>query len=116
GAAVIADRNKRNLGFDPIEAPPPAKTFSFSPAAAPTASDEDFQREIIDFDSESPAGLQFLSFTTATGLSRFTEIPWPARLAPKTGPKPRRKGNAPLPQADDPRIPFEGLPGRTANL
>jgi hypothetical protein len=87
---VITDRNKRNLGFDPIEAPPPAKTFSFSPAAAPTASGEDFQREIIDFDSESPAGLQFLSFTTATGLSRFTEIPWPARLAPKTGPKPRR--------------------------
>ena len=90
---------ERNLGFDPIATPPPPATFAFEPAAT-AATIEDFQREIIDFDSESPAGLQFLSFTTATGLSRYTDIPWPKRLAPRTGPKPRRGGDAPLPRAD----------------
>jgi len=31
GASVIADRNwvKRTLDFDPIDAPPPARTYSF---------------------------------------------------------------------------------------
>ena len=78
---------ERNLGFDPIEMPPPASTFAFS-RAAQTSDPEDLQREIIDFDSASPAGLQFLAFTTATGLSRYVDIPWPAGLAPKTGPSP----------------------------
>src|ERR1700688_1122927 len=92
---------ERNLGFDPIAAPPPAETFAFARAAVTkTAKTEDFQREIIDFDSESPAGLQFLSFSTATGLSRFTDIPWPRGLAPQTGPKPRRSSSSPLPRAD----------------
>jgi len=90
---------ERNLGFDPIAVPPPAAAFAFKPAVK-AARIEDFQREIIDFDSESPAGLQFLSFSTATGLSRYTEIPWPKKLAPKTGPKPNRAGNSPLPRAD----------------
>jgi len=98
---VIADRQwiKRNLGFDPVDSPPPLAAFAHGPAAAKDASAEDIQREIIDFDSESPAGLQFLSFTTATGLSRFADIPWPAKLAPKTGRKPRG-GNRALPKAD----------------
>jgi hypothetical protein len=61
---------------------------------------EDFQREIIDFDSASPAGLQFLAFTTATGLSRYIDVPWPKGLSPKTGAKPKRSGNSPLPRAD----------------
>jgi nucleoside phosphorylase len=90
---------ERNLGFDPIATPPPLATFAFKRAAT-AAKIDDFQREIIDFDSESPAGLQFLSFTTATGLSRYTDIPWPKRLAPRTGPKPRRGGEFPLPRAD----------------
>lgn len=91
----------RNLGFDPIETPPPADTFAVARAAVGAAATvEDFQREIIDFDSESPAGLRFLSFTTATGLSRFTEIPWPKGLAPTTGPKPRGGTGAALPRAD----------------
>jgi nucleoside phosphorylase len=47
-----------------------------------------------------PAGQQFLAFSTATGLTRFTDIPWPKGLAPKTGPKPSRRGNGPLPRAD----------------
>jgi len=87
----------RNLGYDPIATPPPANTFSFEPAAK-AATLDDLRREIIDFDSQSPAGLQFLAFTTATGLSRFTEIPWPKGLAPKTSAKPG--GAGPLPQAD----------------
>ena len=90
----------RNLGFDPILTPPPVTTFAFKRAATKVARPEDFQREIIDFDSESPAGLQFMSFSTATGLSRFTEIPWPKGLAPKTGPRPRGGRYSPLPRAD----------------
>jgi hypothetical protein len=49
---------ERNLGFDPIATPPPETTFA-SPRAAKAATPENFQREIIDFDSESPAGLQW---------------------------------------------------------
>ena len=90
----------RNLGFDPISEPPPATTFAFKRAAAKVSKPEDFQREIIDFDSESSAGLQFMSYSTATGLSQFTDIPWPKGLAPKTGSKPRGGRNSPLPRAD----------------
>ena len=98
---------ERNLGFDPISKPPPLETFNVKRVAtahikraAVAATPEDFQREIIDFDSESPAGLQFMAFSTATGLSRYTDIPWPKGLAPKTGPKPNRASNGPLPRAD----------------
>ena len=37
---------ERNLGFDPIDMPPPASTFAFS-RAAQTSDPEDLQREII---------------------------------------------------------------------
>lgn len=99
---MIADRDwvVRNIGFDPIARPAPASTFAFAAAARPSSTAEDFQREIIDFDSEAPEGREFLAFTTATGLSRFTDIPWPAGLAPKTGPKPSGAGAGPLPRAD----------------
>jgi nucleoside phosphorylase len=90
---------ERNLGFDPIGRPAPAATFAFAPAGK-AATVEDFQREIIDFDSEDAAGLQFLSFTTATGLTRYTDVPWPKGLAPKTGAKPKGSGAGPLPHAD----------------
>jgi hypothetical protein len=90
---------ERNLGFDPIATPPPDATFA-SARAAKAATPEDFQREIIDFDSESPAGLQFMSFTTATGLSRYTDVEWPKGLAPKTGRAPSGGSNSPLPHAD----------------
>ena len=98
---MIADRAwvQRNLGFDPVSTPAPASTFAFTAAVHPSAP-EDLQREIIDFDSEAPAGKEFLAFTTATGLSRFTEIPWPKGLAPKTGPTPRAKAGSALPRAD----------------
>jgi Phosphorylase superfamily len=99
---MIANRAwvQRNLGFDPISRPAPATTFSFSKAAAPRSTPEDLQREIIDFDSEAPAGQAFLAFTTATGLSRFTDIPWPSGLAPATFKKLKGKGSSPLPKAD----------------
>lgn len=99
---MIIDRAwmQRNLGFDPIARPAPDSTFAFTKAAHPRSTPEDLQREIIDFDSEAPAGMAFLAFTTATGLSRFTDIPWPKGLAPKTGTKPSGSGSGPLPRAD----------------
>jgi len=94
---------ERNLGFDPIATPPPDATFA-SARAAKAATPEDFQREIIDFDSESPAGLQFMAFSTATGLSRYTDVEWPKGLAPETGRAPSGSSNSPLPRADVRRI------------
>jgi hypothetical protein len=91
---------ERNLGFDPIKVRAPATTFAFKPAAKPGAAPEDLQREIIDFDSDGPEGLAFLAFSKATGLSRFTEIPWPKNLAPKTDATARKGANGALPKAD----------------
>src|SRR5215470_8374391 len=99
---MIFDRAwlERNLGFDTIAMPAPNSTFAFAKEAKPSSTPEDLGREFIEFESEAPAGREFLAFTTATGLSRFTDIPWPKGLAPQTGPKPRRKSNSPLPRAD----------------
>ncbi|WP_369720221.1 hypothetical protein AB8Z38_23840 [Bradyrhizobium sp. LLZ17] len=90
---MLADRKwvERNLGFDPITTPPPRQTFvvkriadaAVTKTAKVTA--EDFQREIIDFDSESSEGREFLAFSTATGLSRFTDIPGPRDWRRKPG-------------------------------
>lgn len=91
---------KRNLGFDPSVTPVPAETFSFAKAAKPVSTPEELQREIIDFDSEAPEGREFLAFTTATGLSRFTEIPWPKGLAPKPDATARKGKSGSLPTAD----------------
>jgi nucleoside phosphorylase len=99
---MIADRAwvRRNLGFDPVEQPAPDSTFAVAKAAQPDASLDDIQREIIDFDSEAPSGKEFLAFTTATGLSRFTDISWPAKLAPTTAKTAGGTGAGPLPKAD----------------
>ena len=40
-------------------------------------------------------GKEFLAFSTATGLSRYTDIPWPEGLAPKTGKRPAGVSAAP---------------------
>ena len=98
---MVVDSNwvARNLGFNPQKFPAPASTFAFE-AAARSKSTEDLQREIIDFDSEAKPGREFLAFTTATGLSRFTDLPWPPALAPKTGPAPKGRNGDPLPGAD----------------
>jgi nucleoside phosphorylase len=90
---------ERNLGFDPVARPAPASTFAFT-AAARSSSVDDLQREIIDFDSEAPEGREFLAFTTATGLSRYTDVPWPKGLEPKTGRAPRGRTDSSLPNAD----------------
>jgi len=90
---------ERNIGFDPIAVPAPASTYAFA-AAAKSSSNEDLQREIIDFDSEGPDGRAFLAFSTTTGLSRFTDLTWPRGLAPKTGTAPRGGAGSPLPRAD----------------
>jgi len=96
-----ADRKwvERNLGFDPIATPPPHNTFEFADAAT-SSEPEDLQREIIDFDSEAPAGREFLAFSTATGLSRYVDVPWPKGLQPKTAASLNRSSNSPLPSAD----------------
>src|ERR1700736_2987621 len=98
---MIVDRAwaERNLGFDPITKPAPSSTFAFGPAVH-SPSDANLQGEIIDVDSEAPAGRKFLAFTTATGLSRYTDVPWPRGLAPKTGKAPGARINGTLPPGD----------------
>jgi purine-nucleoside phosphorylase len=99
---MIVDRKWaiQNLGFDPIATPAPQKSFAVPDAAVVGAGKEDLEREIIDFDSEGPEGAAFFAFSTATGLSRFTDIPWPRGLAPKIGTKPKGNRGSPLPMAD----------------
>lgn len=99
---MIADRAwmKRNLGFDPYVISPPPSTFANAAAAKPSATPEDFQREIIDFDSEAPQGTGFLNFSAATGLSRFEDIPWPRGMVPKTASSPGKGPGGALPAAD----------------
>jgi hypothetical protein len=99
---MIANRAwvKRNLGFDPIAVPAPEATFAFKGAAKSSAGPEDFQREMIDFDSEGAEGREFFAFSTATGLSRFADIAWPKNLAPQPDPKARRGRSGALPKAD----------------
>ena len=86
---------KRNLGFDPIATPPPTTTFATAVASTKAATPEDLQREIIDFDSESPQGAAFFTFSTATGLSRYTDIPWPGAAPGRTPSLERALGRAP---------------------
>ena len=57
--------------FNPSLTSAPDSTFAFKKAVQPGATTEDFQREIIDFDSDGPEGMAFMAFTTATGLSRL---------------------------------------------
>jgi hypothetical protein len=99
-ATVGRDWVERNLGFDPVKTPPPKESFATTAAAAPNAGPEDFQREIIDFDSEGPEGAAFFAFSTATGLSRFTDIPWPKNMAPKADATARKTASGALPKAD----------------
>jgi hypothetical protein len=58
------------------------------------------RREIIDFDSEGTEGAAIFAFSRATGLSRFTDIPWPKGLAPKPDAIPRKGKAGALPKAD----------------
>src|SRR5713101_8163933 len=100
---MIADRAwiVRNVGFDPVATRPPVSTFANARAPLQRGGQpEDLQREIIDFDSDGPEGAAFFAFSKATGLTRFTDIPWPKRLAPKTDAKARKGKAGALPKAD----------------
>jgi len=90
---------QRNLGYDPITEPPPPETVASKKKGA-SNEPEDFEREIIDFDSEADSGLRFLAHSTATGLSRYIDVAWPKSLAPKTGVAPASSGDSALPHAD----------------
>jgi len=91
----------RNVGFDPISIPAPISTFSNPTVALQEGGKaEDIPREIIDFDSEGPEGQAFFAFSRATGLARFTEIPWPKGKAPVPDAKARKGRSGALPQAD----------------
>jgi hypothetical protein len=100
--SMIVDRAwvERNLGFDPIAVPAPPSTFAVTAASAAAPKQEDLQREIIDFDSEGPEGKELLAFSKATGLSRYTDIQWPAALRPKTAASAGGIKGGPLPKAD----------------
>src|SRR5947209_435113 len=91
---------KRNLGFDPYITTPPASAFATAAAAKASATPEDYQREIIDFDSQSTEGEGFLMSSAATGLSLFQDIPWPRGMAPKTATSPGKGRGGALPTAD----------------
>ena len=86
---------QRNLGTDPRTAPAEAS------AAAATEDGGAIQRELIDFDSESPDLPAFAKAAPASAasndLSHMVDIPWPAGLAPTPGPRPK---GAALPAAD----------------
>jgi len=90
---------QRNLGYDPITEPPPPESVA-SKTKGVSNEPEDFEREIIDFDSEADSGLRFLAHSTATGLSRYIDVTWPKGLAPKTGGTPASSGDGALPRAD----------------
>ncbi len=104
---MVVDQSwmKRNLGFDPTEVKAPESTFAYKPAASSSAP-EDLEREIIDFDSEAQEGKEFLSFTSATGLSRFTEIPWPNKMAPITAKTAGGRAGGRLPKGDVLVVPW----------
>jgi hypothetical protein len=99
---MIVDRAwiARNIGVDPATVSIPKSAFTTRAAAAPGATLDDIQRDIIDFDSEGPEGSAFLAFTKATGLSRFVDPPWPKGLAPTPAARAPAGGAKPLPQAD----------------
>ena len=61
--------------------------------------DQDWRREIIDYDLQGPAGASFAARAplATIGLSHFVSIPWPTGLAPIPGPRPSGES---LPHAD----------------
>ena len=86
-----------NLGIRPGQAVP---RDAIALGKRPSTS-EDFQREIIDFDSEGSEGAAFFAFATgATGLSKFQDIPWPKGLAPRPATRMAGRATGALPHAD----------------
>lgn len=103
--AVDSQWMVRNMGFDPVLDPMPAGAFWNKNLLATVTKKEavqdvDLQREIIDFDSEGAEGKEFFAFSTATGLSRFTDIPWPKGKQPISDKTARKGSGGALPIAD----------------
>ena len=86
----------RNLGIAPAG---PIAAASPGPGGTPTSAEERARMlELIEFDSEGPAGAAFLAAATlGHDLSEFIDIPWPAGLAPTAGVAPT---GPKLPRAD----------------
>src|ERR1700693_6763 len=96
-ALTTTDWLQLNLGIKPGQ---PAPIAAFALGKRPQ-KDEDFQREIIDFDSEAPEGTEFFAFAAgATGLSKFQDIPWPKGREPRPVAKIAGRPDAALPKAD----------------
>jgi hypothetical protein len=55
---------------------------------------------MIDLDSLGASGRQSLAFSTAIGLSRYTEVTRPEGPVHTTGPTPSGPSAGPLPRAD----------------
>jgi nucleoside phosphorylase len=93
---MLVDRKwvERNLGVEEAQA---TSAEALSAAAASEAGD--YGRELIEFDSEGPAGAAFaeLAPRAAGGLSEYVEPSWPQGLAPKAGARPSGQS---LPKAD----------------
>lgn len=98
---MIVDRQwfVRNLGYDPL-GPRASRALRAVTAKRPAGSRQDLAREIIDFDSEAEEGRRLFATSTATGLAKFADIPWPQALAPRTGAAPKGKSDRALPRAD----------------
>ena len=77
----------RNLGIDE----------GLADMSEAVSDDQDLQRELIDFDSQSPSAGTAEVLTAGTGMSKFVDIKWPKGVAPKPGPRP--KGTS-LPKCD----------------
>jgi nucleoside phosphorylase len=86
----------RNLGIAPAD---PIEAAAAKRSGAPTATEERARMlDLIQFDSEGPAGASFLAAATlGHPLSEFVDIPWPAGIAPAAGPAPT---GMKLPRAD----------------
>jgi hypothetical protein len=96
-AITTTDWLQLNLGISPTQKAP---IETFASLKRPVTS-EDFQREIIDFDSEGTEGAAFSEFAAgSTGLSKFQNIPWPAKLGPKPAARMLGRSDASLPPAD----------------
>jgi nucleoside phosphorylase len=86
---------RQNLGLEVTE---PAAHGAAEPGL-PTDRDRSLRRQLIDYDSEGPAGAAFAAEApqATVGLSHFVPIQWPGDLAPKAGKVPE---GASLPKAD----------------
>ena len=74
---------ERSLGLDPISTPASRSRSAYAAGAEKAPGSGDLLGDIIDFNSESSTEMTFLAFTTAVGLSPFTDIPSPKAPAPK---------------------------------